>query len=688
MNNKFKLSTLGIFTLLAITACGGKNSSQEVITKYVDTTPNSIYGRLSEFSLPVEDVKVGDILTFKVTPSEDFFVDGVTNNGEPCQAVKANEDGSYIYSTTIQKGNNKLKASYSVDPNVDFVDKFKLNISDEVFAEVMNPSTYSDKKLGLDFRRSGIEQVNAPMQWSGTTKKATNAFLNYVDGDTTHVEAKNLGYTIKIRYLGIDTPESTNEIEEWGLTASYYSKYLYSGDSQYEKYLDVLPEESGVTSLILVGQSASLNGDKITKADLKLNSTEMGTYYATADGNQRSLAYVWYSTKANPTKNDFRCLNLEMVYQGFSFGIGSIEDTGEYFYKFFDKANLSAQANKRHLYSTKTDSNYYYYDQQVVQTLTMEKLYNSGTKNDSALKYYPDSAFCNKKTLYKIHGYVSRKVGTSFYFQDKPSYSKEYLAEHDPYGLYVFTYAETPIRVGDEVTVIGAISSYSGCYQMQGVSYHTINADPNRDTTIISSGNKIEPIEITGAEFNDKCYPQVLVKITDDLFCYDFTSAYGGVAESIGEGGIEEVNKYNEAYPFYNTSNTPIFYVGYGQDNCAEMDGQPGSFGGSTSSGLRYSDKVIRFTVDQEILVTFGIYTAYSYKFFTGGTYYYNVKGAEYANLDANNEYKDQTVTYTFKRKKMTNTIVMSTGYESTSGKRKMSAKICSGVDLNLSEID
>ena len=55
----------------------------------------------------------------------------------------------------------------------------------------------------------------------------TEGFMNYVDGDTTHVEAKNLGYTIKIRYLGIDTPESTSEIEKWGLTASYYSKYIY-----------------------------------------------------------------------------------------------------------------------------------------------------------------------------------------------------------------------------------------------------------------------------------------------------------------------------------------------------------------------------------------------------------------------------------------------------------------------------
>ena len=213
---------------------------------------------------------------------------------------------------------DRLKASYDVDPGVDFVSKFKLNVSDEVFNEVMNPSTPStDKKENLDFRRCGIEQVNAPLKFNKGKKVDSGAFVNYVDGDTTHVEAKNLGYTIKIRYLGIDTPESTSEIEKWGLTASYYSKYIYSGDESYLKYLDVTPEYAGITSLILVGQSASLNGDKMTLSDLKLGSNEQGTYYATADGNQRSLAYVWYATVDNPTKNDFRCLNLEMVYQGF-----------------------------------------------------------------------------------------------------------------------------------------------------------------------------------------------------------------------------------------------------------------------------------------------------------------------------------------------------------------------------------
>ena len=130
--------------------------------------------------------------------------------------------------------------------------------------------------------------------------------------------------------------------------------------------------------------------------------------------------------------------------------------------------------------------------------------------------------------------------------------------------------------------------------------------------------------------------------------------------------------------PFYNTSNAPIFYAAYGTDRCAELN----------QKSQRYSKDVIRFTVDQEILVTFGVYTCYSYRFFTGGSYYYNQHGAEYANADDSNPYKADTITITSKRKKMTNVVVISSGYESTGGNKKMTAKICSGTDLTLTEID
>ena len=685
-----KKSILLSLSLLAVAVLAGcENAPVEIETYYDDITKDSIYGQLSDFNIESDKVQIGDTLTFTATPSKYFEIDQITNNGERCTRVSRNDDGSAVYSTVIKPGKNRLKGAYNVKMDVDFVDEFKLPVSDDVFNEVISKTKQKtgDRK-DLDFRRCGIEQVGAPLKWDKGTKKSSGYFVNYVDGDTTHVETYNLGYTVKIRYLSIDTPESTSEIEEWGLSASNYSKYIYTGDDEYKALIqdttDFTGVQAGITSLILIGQDASINADTMTVEDLKLNSTDEGTYPATADGNQRSLAYVWYATVENPTKNDFRCLNLEMVYQGFSYGVGSRSDTSDYIYKMFDAAHLSAQANRRHLFSGLIDNNYYYYEDSPVQDLSLKKLYEKATI-DTEIGYYPESPFCDKKTLYRVEGYVTRRLATAFYIQDKPSYTQEEIDAGQCYGIYVFTYSETPIRPGDFVKVIGAISSYGGTFQMQGISYHDLDVDPNRDTIIESRKHEITPIKLTGAQFNAKKLPQVLVELTDNIWFYDFTSTYQGVDEPIGEGGSEEINKYNEAYPFYNTSNSPIVYASFGaNDNAANI----------TSSNIRYSNSIIRFTVDQDILVTYGVETCYSYRFFVGGSYLYNPKGAEYANNDEDNEYKEYTVERTFQRKAAlydsTNPdakglIVISAGYESTGGNKKMTAKICSGLDVNLS---
>ena len=714
MKKVFSTLLLGLLALGTLVGCegvGGSSIPVEIETKYTDMTAGSIYGQLTDFSS--ETVNIGDTLTFTVKPSKYFFIDKVTNNGTPCRLVEGKEDGSAVYSTVIMPGNNKLMGTYSVDPNVDFVDQFKLDISDEVFQTVMSKTeNKTGNKTDLDFRRSGIEQVRAPNKFDSKGQKVARTskevFLNYVDGDTTHVETYNLQYTVKIRYLNIDTPESTSEIEEWGLSASYFSKYVYTGDAEYWNYVknsfssrDTSSLKVGATNIILVSQDAAIHSSEMTLEDLKLGSEEEGTYHATTDGNQRNLAYVWYSTVQNPTKNDFRCLNLEMVYEGFSFGVGSRESTSDYYYRMFDAANLSAQANRRHIYSNQTDDNYYYYNTKGVSNLSLKRLYDTAEK-DGTIGWKPVSDFANKKTLYRVTGFVSRKVGTSFYIQDKKEYDNDAViaGTEQPYGIYVFTYSETPIKVGDEVEVVGAVSSYGGTFQMQGISFSTIDPDPVRDTIIKSRNNVIKPIKVTGAQFNELKLPQVLVEITDNVWFYSFTSVYNNVAEDIGEGGSEEINKYNEAYPFYNTSNSPIFYGSYGEtDNAASVN--------DSESNIRYSNKIIRFTVDQNILVNFGVTTAYSYRFFTGGSYWYNVAGAEYASAsyapdqkpaDASPEeaVKYQAVQKTYKRKACKpadaghGLIVISHGYESTSGNTKMSATICSGSarDISLTELD
>ncbi len=613
-----------------ILASCGNNNSNEANVSYYDATASSLYGNISEFSKANdENLKVGDELEFKVKSIDDFFIESVTNNGKPATLVDNISPSEQVYKVKLESGKNKIAASYSVDASIDFVEEFKLNIDQETFDKVMSSKNLSKASDSyFDFRKDGIELMNLPVNNSG--------FINYVDGDTTHVETMNYGYTVKIRYLGIDTPESTSEIEEWGKSASNYNK------SRFEAAKYVILESQGWA-----------RGDEIKSA--------------TADGNQRSLAYVWYTTSSNPTLNDFRCLNLEMVYQGFSQGIGSIEDMGKDFYMAFDKANRSAKANARHQYSGQKDPNYYYYDDKnpyfdgYAKEITMKELYLTSSSLSAT-----DSPYCDNKTLYKIHGYVSRKIGGAFYFQDKPSYERK--ADNslpEAYGLYVFTYAQTDIRVGDEVNVIGALSVYGGCYQLQGISYSTLNPNPDRDTQIISSGNKIVPIKMSADEFDSKNgLNNVLIEIEDTLYSYNKTSTYQGVTSDSGEGGVEEVNKYNDKYPFYNTSNKLIFFARTGVNDGKEF----------------------RVVQDQDILVRYGVEVSRSYKFYTGGTLNYNPKGAQYVYPTV--EESDSLITTTYKAKKF-NFVGISTNYLSTSGKtQQYSLNIVNSADLsNLGEI-
>lgn len=563
---KFAVLALSSFALLA--SCEGKNDTSAT---YTDVTSESHYGKIV-FDQANENLHVGDTVTFKVTPTEHFFIDYVTANGEKITG----DNGKYSY--TLKKGENKFAASYVVDKDVDWVDQFKLNIDSDLFYNVMN-----NPKL-MDFRTNGVEQMAT--SYTDTLNIGADSFVNYVDGDTTHVATLNKGYTVKIRYLGIDTPESTSELEEWGKTASLYNKSVLS------KAKRIILESQG--------WAAGLE-DKA----------------ATADGNQRSLAYVWYSEKENPTMDDFRCLNLEMVYQGLSQGIGSPDDMGEEFYWTFDAANLSAQVNKRHQYSGEKDTNYFYYSKDnppVHKTLkeVYEATHLDGGTLTCDLFDVSDSHDDCSKTLYQLEGYVTRKLDGAFYFQDKPSYempSDGSLPE--AYGMYVFTYAQTPIDVGDYVKVIGILSSYSGTLQMMGISYHEFDADPYRDVEIDStksvSKSEIKPILLTKAQYdkaasNGGNLNHVLISLEDEVYC-DQDATFT-------DGGVQEVNRYNTAYPYYNDNNKIIFF-------------------GNLKSAKSQSDEV-RLVQFDGVIKNYGIETSYSYKFYTGGTNNYNPAGAEY----------------------------------------------------------
>ena len=67
------------------------------------------------------------------------------------------------------------------------------------------------------------------LDMAGPTKKqeVTWGERSHIDGDTSHFEVPysvDQSGVIKARYLAVDTPESTCQIEEWGKAASRFTK--------------------------------------------------------------------------------------------------------------------------------------------------------------------------------------------------------------------------------------------------------------------------------------------------------------------------------------------------------------------------------------------------------------------------------------------------------------------------------
>ncbi len=500
MKKRYASLLIGVLAIGGLVGCGSNGPAT-----INNLSENAVHGKVYGFK---DSYTSGETVTFTVEPDADFNVEKVSFNGANL-SYQRKDGNKYTYSATANAGENKVFASFNVDPAADWVESFDMNISDEIFDYVMsfdesttaNPGTLE----GLDFRRDGIEQIRAPLKYDATNNKYVGKaddkdfFFNCVDGDTTHVETFNLKYTVKIRYLMDDTQESTSQMEEWGLSGSYFSKYTFWGEfgkenneaAHYEEKMKALfsTEElakltGGATHIILMSKPLAYAGEKATLEEIKASKGQdpeyKGKYGSTTDGNQRDLAFVWYckSKNAKPAKSEFRCLNLELIYQGFSENTGSLEGYGEYFFKNFDAAGLSAQVNRRHMQSGQRDPYYYYYmdDDVPVKILPLNRLYTDDAPRDPVIGYLPKSKYCDKKTLWKVQGYVSRKVGGAFYVQDRPSYSEEEIAKikaNDPdrevgFGIYVFTYAQTPIDEGQHVEVIGAISSYGGTFQMQG----------------------------------------------------------------------------------------------------------------------------------------------------------------------------------------------------------------------------
>ena len=263
----------------------------------------------------------------------------------------------------------------------------------------------------------------------------------YIDGDTTHFYVpSNVAPdgVFKARYLGVDTPESTGVIEEWGKAASKFTK---------EKL-------SSAHSIIIESDNEQWN----------------------FDGNGRALLWVWYQPAEGA---DYRNLNLELVQNGLGLASSDFEST---YSAPVWAAYEQAIAEKLYVHSDNIDPEYPY-DEAVSVTVKELRL---------NIKDY-----LGKNVA--IEGVSTFNADNQSFIEQFDAETNRYYAIQVFYG-YNSTLVNL-FQQGNLLRVVGTVTEFNGTYQINNVQYDIMSPNDPANSTLISGGNEVAYPEASGADW-------------------------------------------------------------------------------------------------------------------------------------------------------------------------------------------
>ena len=296
-----------------------------------------------------------------------------------------------------------------------------------------NPSesgSESGNKDAVDYAAS------VKLDMSSTTAKTEVTVKAFVDGDTTHFHVPTSvmpNGVLKARYLGINTPESTGKIEEWGKKASRFTK---------EKL-------SSATSIVIESDTAEWNAD------------------STGD---RYLVWVWYKTAES---EEYRNLNIEILQEGLAIASNSANNT---YGSTCMKAINQAKELKLNINSGQKDPYFYYGD--IVELTVKELRANTDAYNGMKVAFT---------------GIVSTNNGNnSVYVEQYDAETDMYYGFAIYYGFNLSGMGLEVLSPGNEVRIVGSLQYYEtgGTWQIADVSYREMKPnDPNNIKTLSTGHN-------------------------------------------------------------------------------------------------------------------------------------------------------------------------------------------------------
>ena len=241
---------------------------------------------------------------------------------------------------------------------------------------------------GKDFYVDGIGQF--------TLKTA-------IDGDTAHftplVDAGHIG-TMKARFFGIDTPESTGKVQEYGKAASNFTHEML--------------DQANEHGTIVVSSAQDTYGEP------EPDST-----------GSRYVSLVWINlTKKNAPRSELQLLNLMIVQEGLSW-VKNVQAMPQYSETFY-AAQAQAEAYKLKLHSGLPDPDFNFGAYEDVSLLDIKREIQQTLDEPGHVNKYDGAKI-------RFQGSVAGFINHVLYLQDYVLYDNDDPSQGGEYcGINVF----------------------------------------------------------------------------------------------------------------------------------------------------------------------------------------------------------------------------------------------------------
>ena len=273
------------------------------------------------------------------------------------------------------------------------------------------------------------------LDMSSESAKEEVTVKTYVDGDTAHFyvsAAVHESGVLKGRFLGINTPESTGKIEEYGKAASKFTRERLEN----------------ATSIIIESDNEQWNID------------------STGD---RYLVWVWYKTASD---TEYHNLNLEILQNGLA--IANSTASNRYGSLCMSALN-QARAHKLNMFSGQPDPDFYYGD---AAELTIKELRSN------------PEAYSGAKVAF--NGVITRNYNSSVYVETLDPETGMYNGISVYYGYALPGAALDILSVGNEVRIVGLMQYYEagGTWQISGLTHNLMKPQDPGNCQKLSEGHK------------------------------------------------------------------------------------------------------------------------------------------------------------------------------------------------------